>query len=53
VWWPFIPWLLFLLALGATFVGYQHRHRQQQHRTEAAPSTAEGPGNVSRKRRQS
>jgi hypothetical protein len=48
MWWPFIPWLLFLLALGATFVVYQRRHGQRQRRSAAVSSTTEAPGNASR-----
>ena len=39
MWWPFIPWLLFLAVLVTTFAVYQYRHHQQRgHGTVSAAS---------------
>jgi hypothetical protein len=30
MWWEILPWLAFVLCLGATVGVYQHRHHQQE-----------------------
>jgi hypothetical protein len=50
MWWPFIPWLVFLVALGATFVVYRHRHQGQQRQPDAVPPSPEEADNTTRKR---
>jgi hypothetical protein len=38
MWWPYIPWLLFLIALTGALATHRLRHRHQQHLLRASPS---------------
>ena len=42
MWWPYIPWLLFVLALGGTFAAYRLTHRHEQ-ACRSAAAAIEGP----------
>lgn len=50
MWWPFVPWVLFLIALGATFVVYRYRHQHQKRGPDTVPWAAEEADNAQRRR---
>jgi hypothetical protein len=37
MWWEILPWLAFVLCLGATVGVYQHRHHQQERQLDEPP----------------
>jgi hypothetical protein len=48
MWWEILPWLAFLVCLGATVGVYQHRHRRQERRLGEAPATTERDDRIRR-----
>jgi hypothetical protein len=48
MWWPYIPWLLFLIALGGTFAVYRFKHRKG-HAQPGGSAPVERSANTPRK----